>query len=37
MLEEYKIARGHGCSPLEALEEWDLITEEEYLTLAEDL
>lgn len=30
MLKEYEIARGHGCSPIEALEEWDLITPDEY-------
>ncbi|MCR4812327.1 MAG: hypothetical protein K5867_07020 [Bacteroidales bacterium] len=28
MVEEYKIARRHGRSPLQALEEWDLLTEE---------
>lgn len=25
-LREYRIARAHGCSPVEALEEWDLLT-----------
>lgn len=28
MVEEYKIARRHRRSPLQALEEWDLLTEE---------
>lgn len=28
MLEDYKAARRDGCSPLEALEEWDLLDEE---------
>ena len=26
LLREYKMARAHGLSPLEALEEWDLLT-----------
>lgn len=30
LLEEYKIARGNGCSPIEALEEWDLLQPEDY-------
>ncbi len=30
MLYEYKLARANGCSPIEALEEWDLITPDEY-------
>ena len=25
-IKEYMIAREHGCSPIEALEEWDLLT-----------
>lgn len=25
MLEDYKAARRNGCSPIEALEEWDLL------------
>ena len=28
MLDDYKAARRDGCSPLEALEEWDLLDEE---------
>ena len=28
MLREYRIARANGCSPEEALEEWDLLTNE---------
>lgn len=28
MVEEYKIARRHRRSPLQALEEWDLLTDE---------
>ena len=30
MLEDYKAARRNGLSPIEALEEWDLLTEEDY-------
>ncbi len=28
MLGDYKAARRNGCSPIEALEEWDLLDEE---------
>ena len=28
MLEDYKAARRNGCSPIEALEEWDMLDEE---------
>lgn len=28
LVEEYKIARRHRRTPLQALEEWDLLTEE---------
>ncbi len=28
MLDDYKAARRNGCSPIEALEEWDLLDEE---------
>lgn len=27
-LREYQIARAHGYSPIEALEDWDLLTDE---------
>ena len=27
MLEDYKAARRNGCSPIEALEEWDMLDE----------
>lgn len=29
MTDEYKTARRHGLSPLEALEDWDLVQQEE--------
>lgn len=28
MLEDYEAARRNGCSPIEALEDWDLLDEE---------
>ncbi len=28
MLDDYKAARRNGCSPIEALEEWDLLDED---------
>lgn len=27
---EYKAARQHGLSPIEALEDWDMLKEEDY-------
>lgn len=30
MTYEYKLARRHHCSPIEALEEWDLMKPEYY-------
>ena len=30
MTEEYLAARSHGLSPVEALEEWDLMKPEDY-------
>lgn len=30
MLADYRAARRNGLSPIEALEEWDLLTEEDY-------
>ena len=30
MLADYRAARRAGLSPIEALEEWDLLTEEDY-------
>ena len=27
---EYKAARSHGLSPIEALEDWDMMTPEDY-------
>ena len=29
MTEDYKMARRHNLNPLEALEDWDLVTDEE--------
>lgn len=36
MLEDYKAARRDGCSPIEALEEWDLLDEEAIKKLNEE-
>lgn len=30
MLADYRAARREGLSPIEALEEWDLLTKEDY-------
>lgn len=36
MLDDYKAARRNGCSPIEALEEWDLLDEEAIKKLNEE-
>lgn len=37
MTHEYKMARRHRLSPLEALEDWDLIKAEEYKMLLSNM
>lgn len=36
MLADYKAARRNGCTPIEALEEWDLLDEESIKKLNEE-
>lgn len=36
MLDDYRAARRDGCSPIEALEEWDLLDEEAIKKLNEE-
>ena len=36
MLDDYTTARRNGCSPIEALEDWDLLDEEAINKLTEE-